>query len=80
MEATGLVPLFYHHDIEVAKAVLKACYQGGARLLEFTNRGDAAINTFKALSQFAKTSAWNNSRGGFCNFGCSSSTLHVVRC
>ena len=56
MEATGLVPLFYHHDIEVAKAVLKACYQGGARLLEFTNRGDAAINTFKALSQFAKTS------------------------
>jgi len=33
MEESGLVPLFYHPDIEVAKAVLKACYDGGARLM-----------------------------------------------
>ena len=38
MKESGLVPLFYHPDIEVAKAVLKACYDGGARLMEFTNR------------------------------------------
>ena len=44
-----MVPLFYHHDIEVAKAVLKACYDGGARLIEFTNRGDFALEIFTDL-------------------------------
>jgi 2-dehydro-3-deoxyphosphogluconate aldolase / (4S)-4-hydroxy-2-oxoglutarate aldolase len=53
MKETGLVPLFYHHDVEVSKQVLKACYEGGARLLEFTSRGDFAFETFAALSKFA---------------------------
>ncbi len=39
MQKTGLVPLFYHADVTVAKQVLQACYEGGARLLEFTHRG-----------------------------------------
>ena len=39
MEEQGLVPLFYNSDIDLAKSLLKACYDGGARLLEFTNRG-----------------------------------------
>ena len=47
-----LVPLFYHPDVETGKAVLKACYEGGARLLEFTNRGDFAQNVFAALNQY----------------------------
>ena len=34
MRRTGVIPLFYHNDIEVAKKVTKACYDGGARLLE----------------------------------------------
>ena len=42
MEEQGLVPLFYNSDIDLAKSLLKACYDGGARLLEFTNRGDFA--------------------------------------
>jgi len=42
MQKTGLVPLFYHPDISIAKQVLQACYEGGARLLEFTHRGDFA--------------------------------------
>ncbi|KAA3623581.1 MAG: bifunctional 4-hydroxy-2-oxoglutarate aldolase/2-dehydro-3-deoxy-phosphogluconate aldolase, partial [Bacteroidetes bacterium] len=42
MGETGMVPLFYHPDIEVGKKVLKAIYDGGARVLEFTNRGDYA--------------------------------------
>ena len=50
---SGMVPLFYHSDIEVAKNVLKACYNGGSRLLEFTNRGDFAIEIFKNLNKFA---------------------------
>lgn len=52
MKETGLVPLFYHHDVEVAKAVTKACYDGGARLLEFTNRGDFAHEVFRELSKY----------------------------
>ena len=53
MIGSGMVPLFYHSDIEVAKNVLKACYDGGPRLLEFTNRGDFAIEIFRDLNKFA---------------------------
>lgn len=54
MEEQGLVPLFYHPDIEVCKNVLKACYDGGARLLEFTNRGVFAHEVFAELSKYAR--------------------------
>ena len=53
MEASGMVPLFFHSDIVVAKSILKACYDGGARLMEFTNRGDFAIEVFKELVRYA---------------------------
>ena len=53
MSTTGLVPLFYHHDIEVSKKVLKACYDGGVRLLEFTSRGDFAFEVFAELNKYA---------------------------
>ncbi len=53
MKATGIVPLFYHPDVEVSKQVLQACYQGGARILEFTSRGDFAHEVFGRLSKFA---------------------------
>ena len=53
MKESGMVPLFYHPDIKVAKAVLKACYDGGARLMEFTNRGDFAIEIFADLIKYA---------------------------
>ena len=43
MQSTGLVPLFYHPDVALGKQVLKVCYDGGARLLEFTARGDFAF-------------------------------------
>ncbi|MEL6831357.1 MAG: bifunctional 4-hydroxy-2-oxoglutarate aldolase/2-dehydro-3-deoxy-phosphogluconate aldolase [Bacteroidota bacterium] len=52
MEKTGMVPLFYHPDIELAKQVTKACYDGGARLLEFTSRGDFAHKIFEELSLY----------------------------
>ena len=53
MKETGMVPLFYHSDIALGKKVLKACYDGGARLTEFTARGDFAFEVFSALNKFA---------------------------
>src|SRR5680860_714566 len=53
MEETGMVPLFYHPDVELGKKVLKACYDGGSRLLEFTARGDFAFEVFRELNKFA---------------------------
>jgi len=53
MEQTGLVPLFYHPEIDICKQVLKACYDGGARLMEFTSRGDFAFETFSLLNKYA---------------------------
>ena len=48
---TGLIPVFYHKDVEVAKKIVAACAAGGARLAEFTNRGDFAPQVFTELSQ-----------------------------
>lgn len=53
MRETGLVPLFYNDDVELSKQVLKACYDGGARLLEFTARGDFAFEVFGELNKYA---------------------------
>lgn len=53
MESNGMVPLFYHPDVELGKKVLKACYDGGARLMEFTARGDFAFESFLELSKYA---------------------------
>jgi 2-dehydro-3-deoxyphosphogluconate aldolase/(4S)-4-hydroxy-2-oxoglutarate aldolase len=48
---SGLVPLFYHPDVQVSMQVAKACADGGARVLEFTNRGDFAFDVFQQLSK-----------------------------
>lgn len=53
MYETGMVPLFYHSDIALGKLALKACYHGGARLMEFTARGDFAFEVFGELNKYA---------------------------
>ena len=53
MNESGMVPLFYNNDIDSSKAILKACYEGGARLMEFTNRGDFALGVFSALIKYS---------------------------
>jgi 2-dehydro-3-deoxyphosphogluconate aldolase/(4S)-4-hydroxy-2-oxoglutarate aldolase len=53
MQESGMVPLFYHKDVKIGKDVLKACYNGGARLLEFTARGDFAFEVFAELNKYA---------------------------
>ena len=35
--STGMVPVFYHKDAEIAKKVVKACYDGGVRCLLYTS-------------------------------------------
>lgn len=52
MKDTGMVPLFYHSDLEISKKVITACYNGGARLLEFTARGDFAHEVFGELVKY----------------------------
>lgn len=50
-----MVPVFYHKDLDTAKAVVKACYAGGVRAFEFTNRGDFAHEVFGPLVKWAAT-------------------------
>ena len=51
--STGMVPVFYHKDAEVAKKVVKACYDGGVRAFEFTNRCDFAHEVFAEVVKYA---------------------------
>lgn len=53
MKATGVVPVFFHADLETSKNVLKACYDGGIRVFEFVNRGDFAHEIFGQLNKYA---------------------------
>jgi len=53
MKETGMIPLFFNNDLELSKKVLKACYDGGARLMEFTARGDFAHEVFGELTKYA---------------------------
>ncbi|MDE6461582.1 MAG: bifunctional 4-hydroxy-2-oxoglutarate aldolase/2-dehydro-3-deoxy-phosphogluconate aldolase [Muribaculaceae bacterium] len=50
---TPVVPVFYHSDAATACQVLKACYDGGIRAFEFTNRGDFAHEVFAEVVKFA---------------------------
>lgn len=50
--ATGIVPLYYHKDANVVRNVVKACYEGGARVFEFTNRGDFAHEVFAEVNKW----------------------------
>jgi 2-dehydro-3-deoxyphosphogluconate aldolase/(4S)-4-hydroxy-2-oxoglutarate aldolase len=49
---TGLVPIFYNANVEIAKHIAEACAAGGAKVVEFTNRGDLAPEVYKELARF----------------------------
>lgn len=53
MHDTGMVPVFFNNDLETCKSVIKACYDGGVRVFEFTNRGDFAHEIFGELVKWA---------------------------
>lgn len=52
MKDTGMVPLFYNADADVAIKTVQCLYEGGARLLEFTNRGDFAQDVYHKLATY----------------------------
>ena len=55
MMEQGVIPVFYHPDVEVCKNVIQACANGGAKCIEFTNRGDFAAHVFFEVTRhFAK--------------------------
>jgi len=54
MRATGMVPVFYHADTEVACKVIRACYEGGVRVFEFTNRGEFAHEVFGQVAKWVR--------------------------
>jgi len=55
MQDQGMVPLFFNSDVGVCKSILKAIYDGGGRLLEFTHRGAFAHEIFSTLSKYVKS-------------------------
>jgi len=55
MQETGLVPLAYNADPSTMIAIVEACYKGGARVFEFTSRGDLAHQVFDTLSKYCNT-------------------------
>lgn len=54
IRSTGIVPVFYNKDAELTKKVVKACYDGGIRAFEFTNRGDFAHKVFEEVVTFVR--------------------------
>ncbi len=51
LEAQGVAPVFYHADPEVCLNVIRACSRGGAKAIEFTNRGDFAVDLFGDIAR-----------------------------
>lgn len=52
IQQIGIVPVFYTGDLESASAIARSCADGGARVLEFTNRGDGAWEVFAGLERY----------------------------
>ncbi|MCX6789031.1 MAG: bifunctional 4-hydroxy-2-oxoglutarate aldolase/2-dehydro-3-deoxy-phosphogluconate aldolase, partial [Candidatus Gribaldobacteria bacterium] len=53
MAEAGMIPVFFHSDPEICKQVISACYKGGAKVFEFTNRGGYAHVIFEEINKWA---------------------------
>lgn len=51
LRQAGLLPLFYHSDPDIAFEIAAACYRGGARIVEYTNRGDFAHEVYGTVQK-----------------------------
>jgi 2-dehydro-3-deoxyphosphogluconate aldolase / (4S)-4-hydroxy-2-oxoglutarate aldolase len=47
----GVIPVFYHPDADIAAKVIQACANGGAKCIEFTNRGEFAPHVFYEVTR-----------------------------
>jgi 2-dehydro-3-deoxyphosphogluconate aldolase/(4S)-4-hydroxy-2-oxoglutarate aldolase len=52
MMETGLLPIFNHKELSVCTRIVKACYEGGVRVIEYTNRGDFSQDIFAGLNKY----------------------------
>ena len=50
----GIIPLFFHKEQDICRSAIKACYEGGSRVFEFTNRGDFAHELFSDINKWAE--------------------------
>jgi 2-dehydro-3-deoxyphosphogluconate aldolase/(4S)-4-hydroxy-2-oxoglutarate aldolase len=50
-----LLPLYYHDSAEVSLGVLHALYNAGVRIVEYTSRGDNALENFRELKKVSAT-------------------------
>jgi len=55
IETQGFIPLFYHDDPAACQSVIKACFEGGCTVIEFTNRGERALSIFRKLIDFSRS-------------------------
>ena len=74
----GLLPLYFYKDTQVSLQVLRALYNTGIRAVEYTNRGEAALQNFKKCVKYAMRNYWRrrNISGGRCQ---SNSTAKCLR-
>lgn len=53
LKEAGILPIFYHKDPEICRNIIKACYDGGIKVIEYTNRGDFAHEVFSEINKWA---------------------------
>jgi len=51
MMEQSIIPVFYDPDVDVCRNVIQACANGGAKCVEFTNRGDFAVHVFLEVTR-----------------------------
>ena len=78
-ERSKMIPVFYHEEEEVCYEVVKACYDAGLRVFEFTNRGDQARRNFAFIrdktGNYAGSLSWDRYHQkrrrckNFCGYG-----------
>lgn len=47
----GILPLYFNKDTQVSIDLLKALYSAGIRAVEYTNRGEAALENFRKMRE-----------------------------
>ena len=53
--AQGILPLYFNPDETISVEVLRAIYRAGIKAVEYTNRGDEALNNFVKMTGVRNT-------------------------
>lgn len=55
LQTQKLLPLYYHDSPETSVGILRALYDAGIRMVEYTNRGVPALQNFRQLKSAAQS-------------------------